>query len=167
MASSDWNWVQLVFFNVIIRLNMHLTKRLSKASRSSSAFQPEAKWVRATVLHKCSWRVKAASALIWFRGISLRTVGLPRSQNNWTGLPSCYLLAQRVVVWCHSMPPPLALAQSSCWVVEFLCWRSCLIDNSICAGVITAWLIGREGTPGHCHYWHTGTTPHTHADGGD
>lgn len=102
---------------------------------------------------------------MWFHGIFLQTMGLPRSQNNWTEPSSCYLLAQRAVVWCHSMLPPLALARSPCWVVEFLCWRSCLIDNSICVGVITAWLIGREGTLGHCHYWHTGTTPHTFADG--
>lgn len=100
-----------------------------------------------------------------FHGIFLQTMGLPRSQNNWTEPSSRYLLAQRAVVWCHSVPPPLALARSPCWVVEFLCWRSCLIDNSICVGVITAWLIGREGTLGHCHYWHTGTTPHTLADG--
>lgn len=118
-----------------------------------------------TLLHKCSLRAKTASFLMWFYGIFLQSMGLPRSQNNWTEPSSCYLLAQRAVVWCHSMPPPLALAHSPCWVVEFLCWRSCLIDNSICVGVITAWLIGREGTLGHCHYWHTGTTPHTFADG--
>lgn len=95
-----------------------------------------------------------ASAQMWFDGIFLQTVGPLRSQNNWTEPSSCYLLAQWAVVWCHSLPPPLALAHSPRWVVEFLCWRSCLIDNSICVGVITAWLIGRGGTLEHCHYWH-------------
>lgn len=106
-----------------------------------------------------------ASAQMWFHGIFLQTVGPLCSQNNWTEPSSCYLLAQWAVVWCHSLPPPLALAHSPRWVVEFLCWRSRLIDNSICVGVITAWLIGRGGTLEHCHYWHTGTTPHTLADG--
>lgn len=106
-----------------------------------------------------------ASAQMWFHGIFLQTVGPLRSQNNWTEPSSCYLLAQWAVVWCHSLPPPLALAHSPRWVVEFLCWRNRLIDNSICVGVITAWLIGRGGTLEHCHYWHTGTTPHALADG--
>lgn len=65
----------------------------------------------------------------------------------------------------HVVPLSLALARSLCWVVWVPVWRSRLIDNSICVGVITARLIDREERR-DIVITDTPVQPLTHADGG-
>lgn len=109
------------------------------------------------------------SAPLRFHGIFLWTVGLPRRQNNWTKPSSCYLLAQRAEnsrsPSLRVVPLSLALTRSLCWVVWVPVWRSRLIDNSICVGVITAWLIDREERR-DIVITDTPVQPLTYADGG-
>lgn len=95
-----------------------------------------------------------------FHGVSLGAVGLPHT--NWMKLFSCCLLVQRVVFWSGislSLCRCLSVSRSDGWVGSCVeepgDWQ---LHMCLCNYGRANW---QRGTLGHCHYWHTSTTPNT------